>query len=538
MPQCASAMTRAALVACALLPLRAAAQVIEPNGVAVPGASSVANEQSVQSFFDGLTPTESIDAVKDASPEPATFSPLCGFEAELVLSQSSAAAGLAWYNVPSDPSAAPSAIYPIVPETTMTGAKLSSAAIRGDANYAGGLIGFALTKLGGQPIYYSEFRRNAFCTQCSMPGNWRMMLAYASKLHANTYYLAFEDWEGANESGWPDDGDFNDKVFKLSGVRCAGGGEPCDTGKLGLCAHGVTSCASAAAPDAPSACRQLVGEQPERCDGLDDDCNGLVDDGQLCAPGEICERGQCLPACYGGEFNCASGATCVDGHCIDTACMAVSCDAGQVCRAGLCAAPCDGIVCPAGQECRGGACSDPCRGVSCAAGLLCRSGVCLEPCDCGGCPVGLACAAQGGQCVEPGCENLSCTAGTVCVRGTCKDACDGVRCPRGTSCANGTCGATGAAVSDAGNAGSAGSTGKGVAGPAVRAGGADAGSSSRSDGSVKEQKAASGCSCDIGPSPRSRPSPCLRAVCALALLVLAGLRSRSRAPARRVMMPP
>src|SRR4051812_35109648 len=93
----------------ALSPSPAAAQVIEPNGKQVPGPSDPPGEELLQDFFRMLVPPEPIDAVVDASPTPGTFSPLCGFQASLVLSKSQAKAGLAWYNVPASPTAAPTA---------------------------------------------------------------------------------------------------------------------------------------------------------------------------------------------------------------------------------------------------------------------------------------------------------------------------------------------------------------------------------------------------------------------------------------------
>jgi hypothetical protein len=185
----------------------------------------------LQSYFDGRMPPEAIDSVRDASSEPSVFSPLCGFQAELVLSASSASAGLAWYNVPADPTAPPGALHQILMETTKPGAIISSSDIREDPEYAGGLIGFALTKFSGQAIYYSEEMRNKNCTACSMPGHWKMMLAYPSSQEAATYYLAWEDWEGANENSWPNDGDFNDKVFRVRGALPCG--DTCPTSCVG-----------------------------------------------------------------------------------------------------------------------------------------------------------------------------------------------------------------------------------------------------------------------------------------------------------------
>src|SRR6187399_2865462 len=104
------------------------AQVTEPNGVQVPGVSSQSNETTLQSYFDGQN--ENIDALSQASAEPSVFSPLCDFTATLVLSQSQAQAGLAWYNVPASSSDAPSKFFRILPNTTSTGQVIAASDIR------------------------------------------------------------------------------------------------------------------------------------------------------------------------------------------------------------------------------------------------------------------------------------------------------------------------------------------------------------------------------------------------------------------------
>ena len=119
-----------------LAPGSALAQVTEPNGLQVP-VTCPASEVCLQAYFNGLNPPENINALSEASVNPGTYSPPCTFQAELVLSQAANAAGLAWYNVPADPTSKPTAVYPLVPETAMVGTTVSSGTIRTNPNYAG-----------------------------------------------------------------------------------------------------------------------------------------------------------------------------------------------------------------------------------------------------------------------------------------------------------------------------------------------------------------------------------------------------------------
>ncbi len=436
---------------------RAQAQVVEPNGISVP-VTLTNGETTLQAYFDSQM--EGIDAVKEANAEPGVFAPQCDFNATLVLSQSGAQAGIAWYNVPQDPSAAPTDVYTIVPAGTPVGQTITSADILADPNYGKGLIGFVLMK-NGQRVYYSEYMRNVLCTGCTMPGYWKMALAYNSKQLPSTYYLAFEDWEGADATSWQgNDGDFNDKVFRISGVTCVGGGEACDTQKLGVCAHGLTECQ----PGGELACRAQVTESAEKCDNLDNDCNGMIDDGDnLCDAGLVCDHGTCVPPCRTGEFACAVGLECDDaGRCVDPACGGVTCDPGKVCSGGQCVGGCDGVTCPAAQECELGRCVDPCAGVTCDAGKVCEKGICLASCQCRPCAAGNVCASDG-HCVAIGCDTVTCPAGQACIAGACADACQGAVCPGGAACSNGTCGDPIPGMSTTSSAGSssamAGSTG-------------------------------------------------------------------------------
>lgn len=106
---------------------------------------------------------------------------------------------------------------------------------------------------------------------------------------------------------YTNDGDFNDFVYFITGIDCQGAGQQCDTGLLGVCAAGLTDCAVGGTPP----CQPQAKPSAEVCDGLDNDCNGAVDDGVgLCGADEVCDHGKCV-----------------------------------------CAGPCDGVTCPKSQVC-------------------------------------------------------------------------------------------------------------------------------------------------------------------------------------------
>ncbi len=255
----------------------------------------------------------------------------------------------------------------------------------------------------------------------------------------------------------------------------------------------------------------------EACNGLDDDCDGQIDEdfdfstdpdhcggcGQVCAAGEACSDGQCIPADCDSNADCAAGQVCVDGQCVATCVEDADCPAGQVCRERICqdecqAAPevcdgldndCDGLidedfdfstdpdhcggcgqVCAAGQVCFEGECVAACSDdADCAAGEACSDGLCQPLCDADG--DGYQAAACGGDdcddndaAVHPGaaeaCNGLDdncdgqvdencgqacasdadCAAGEACVDGVCALACNSdADCPRDQICLAGIC---------------------------------------------------------------------------------------------------
>ena len=107
-----------------------------------------------------------------------------------------------------------------------------------------------------------------------------------------------------------------------------GGGAACNTGQLGVCAPGTTACVGGAV-----VCNRNINPSTEVCNGLDDNCDGLVDNGATCAAGQSCVSGACKKnlgvACVTSS-ECASG-QCVDGVCCNTACtsLCVACTAAK-----------------------------------------------------------------------------------------------------------------------------------------------------------------------------------------------------------------
>ena len=211
-------------------------------------------------------------------------------------------------------------------------------------------------------------------------------------------------------------------------------------------------------------CAGEVPPAPERCNGLDDDCDGLVDEGDLCDGYQACLCGRCASPCSAGE--CPSGDTsCVQGWCLHDRCCGVACPPGQACDplTGRCTDPCltdppdcapdevcqlgecvqpdcftPGHGCPDGEHCTEQGCQpDPCAGVDCPAGTYCTAGECHQPVctDCGPDQI-----CQDGVCVDSPCAGVRCEPGQVCNDGVCAaDACNGVYCPAGHVCRDGEC---------------------------------------------------------------------------------------------------
>jgi hypothetical protein len=269
--------------------------------------------------------------------------------------------------------------------------------------------------------------------------------------------------EACNELDDDCDGQINEGG--VCDVCSLGQVQPCYTGPLltadtGLCRPGTQGCVDGQW----ATCTGQVLPGAELCNGLDDDCDGAVDDDPLCPAFHECVRGVCVPNPCSNEFtlcpegfscdpsrhcvptDCGGGATCLlgqacrGGTCVDP-CASVTCGAGAVCAGGLCTGGgCYASGCPDGGLCRNGACmGDPCTGVTCPAGSFCRDGDCVQSCAFRQCPQGQSCQADG-FCVSDACASTTCGAGQACDAGSClPDPCVGVGCGPKQVCQMGRC---------------------------------------------------------------------------------------------------
>jgi hypothetical protein len=131
-------------------------------------------------------------------------------------------------------------------------------------------------------------------------------------------------------------------------------GKPCDVpvapNDQGACKAGVSVCTAGGV-----SCVGSVKPSVEVCNGLDDDCDGIVDEEAPCPAGAACQQGQCVEPCKVGEFPCPGGFACQDGFCFSVSCQGVTCPDGQVCSEGKCIAGSGGSGGAAGEAGAAGA---------------------------------------------------------------------------------------------------------------------------------------------------------------------------------------
>lgn len=466
----------------------------QPNGQTIPANGEL------QALFDQAQ--DPINAVLDAADVPETFNPTCNLTFNLISRGGAAFKNVfGWYNVTGQKPTLDE-LHILIPCDALPPVSFPLA-IKADPAYAGGQVGFFLitpegkgdlcaTKVNYGYVYYSQKGYNPDNTG---PNSYIHLAIYDSKKLPKSFYFAWEDLYSGG------DNNFTDFVARVDGITCTGGGGACQTGKPGICGDGTEQCQNGSLT-----CIQSTQPGAEKCDGLDNDCNGTTDEGDICPAGKVCDKATCVPKCNGGEFTCQADEVCdANGFCVDPACANVSCPSGEKCIAGMCKGPCDGVTCPHGQVCRVGACVDPCAGLSCDPSQICVAGACVDQCSCAGCAAQKTCQPDG-SCLPNPCIGKSCAAGEYCADdGTCTDACAGALCPAGELCAMGQCvpstmgtggmgGAGGSIFTGAGGGGSTGTTTSGGTGAQGGMGGAGTGGDGGSGG-IRVSKA--GCTCAI-----------------------------------------
>ncbi|HKU44926.1 MAG TPA: MopE-related protein [Polyangiales bacterium] len=263
----------------------------------------------------------------------------------------------------------------------------------------------------------------------------------------------------------------------MVGTQCGSNVGECRQGRMECDPNGMSVCVGEKKPSA------------EVCDGLDNDCDGVVDNGNP-GGGMQCgsSEGECKPGtlqCIGGQLVCAGEKArtlevcdCLDNDCDgkvdeDPGASSAICPSGSACVMCQCAQECRDAgefaqTCPAGKVALSvaGGCrcvGERCNATQCAARTItvgdevvcapdqkavgpcvCKENECSGLCTGVVCSGDLVCDAKDGLCKEKSCllTQFACEAGQYCdvtTKGCVPDACADTQCAADQGCRDGQC---------------------------------------------------------------------------------------------------